>query len=289
MMELKGLKSLHGLDDLLAESKLAKPPTNESIYNLSIDNLQSGKYQPRSEMDESSLQELAASIQSQGIILPLIVRHLNGDKYEIIAGERRWRAAKMAGLQIVPAIIRDIPDETALAFALIENIQRESLNPMDEALAFARLKDDFSMTHEEIATRVGRSRSSVSNLLRLLGLCDEVKDFLRARKLEMGHARALLSLAFVDQRRLAEQIVEKSLSVREAEKLVQRSRDSILTPYSANKSDERVSAWENSLSKLLSAKVKINLNANGDGKVVVYVHSADEIDWLLETIKNGQN
>lgn len=293
IMELKGLKGLQGLDTLLAESKSEELTSKESIFHLSLNSLQPGKYQPRTDLDESSLQELAASIQSQGIILPLIVRGLNDirglndNSYEIIAGERRWRAARMAGLETVPAIIRNIPDETALAFALIENIQRESLNPIDEALAFSRLKDDFSMTHEEIAERVGRSRSAVTNLMRLLGLREEVKNLLRARKMEMGHARALISLDHDNQLIAADKIMRNGLSVREAEKLVQK----ILQPNShifcGNIKDERISVWENQLSNLLSSKAKISLGKNGDGKVVLYINSPDEIEWLIETIHKG--
>ena len=281
-MELKGLKRLQGLDTLLAESKTNELSSEERIFNLSVDVLQTGKYQPRTQLDEESLAELAASIQSQGILLPLIVRRMSSDRYEIIAGERRWRAAKLVGLKVIPAIIRDIPDETALAFALIENIQREALNPIDEALAFARLKEDFFMTHEEISERVGRSRSSVTNLMRLLGLEEQVKELLKARKFEMGHARALLSLEAKDQLEIAQQIVEDGLSVRETEKRVQRMRQPSSQPNKKTPYDDKIDEWEQSLGSLLSTKVKINLSKKGDGRVVIQVHSPSDIVALIE-------
>ena len=278
-MELKGLKKLYGLDALITESKSDKLFYKEGIYHLAIHSLQSGKYQPRSEMDESSLKELASSIQSQGILLPLIVR-LDEEKYEIIAGERRWRAAKMLGLETVPAVIRNVTDDTALAFALIENIQRESLNSMDEALAFIRLRDQFSMTHEEIAERVGRSRSAVTNLMRLFGLSEEVKQLLQSKRIEMGHARALLSLSEQQQRLIAQEIVEKRLSVRDTEKLVKKNKNSVFIskndPY-----HEKIIVWEKLLSDQLSTKVRINLNHQGNGKVIIHVNSVDKIDWLI--------
>lgn len=288
MMELKGLKSLQSLDTLLAESKAKASPTKENIISLSVDALSPGKYQPRRDMDEHSLQELAASIRAQGIILPLIVRPLRDDHYEIIAGERRFRAAKLIGLESVPVLIRHISDETALAFALIENIQRESLSAIDEALAFFRLKNDFAMTHDEIAKRVGRSRSAVTNLMRLLSLCDEVKTFLHAKKLEMGHARALLGLDAKGQLELANRIIEHGLSVRDTEKLVQKMRHAPKAWSFNHKQDERIDEWEKILSALLSSKVKINLNEQGEGKVVINIHSSDEIEWLLKIIKQGQ-
>jgi ParB family chromosome partitioning protein len=284
-MELKGLKRLQGLDTLLAESKANELTSEERIFNLAVDVLQTGKYQPRTQLDENSLAELAASIKAQGIILPLIVRRMSPDRYEIIAGERRWRAAKLAGLEAIPAIIRDIPDETALAFALIENIQRESLNPIDEALAFARLKEDFFMTHEEISERVGRSRSSVTNLLRLLGLEEEVKRLLKARKFEMGHARALLSLEAKDQLAIAQQIVQNGLSVRETEKRVQKMRQPLSLKIKTSAYESKINGWEKTLERLLSVKVKINLGSQGDGRVVIHIHSPAEIEQLIEALE----
>jgi ParB family chromosome partitioning protein len=283
-VELKGFRGLQGLDVLLTESK-AEEFSKENIFNIPVDRLVSGKYQPRTDIDDSSLNDLMLSIRSQGIILPLIVRRLDPEKYEIIAGERRWRAAKIAGLKTVPAIIRDIPDETALAFALIENIQRESLSPMDEAQALARLKDEFSMTHEEIAERVGRSRSAVTNLLRLLLLPDEVTALLRAGKIEMGHARALLSLDSGQQYETAKKIVEKGLSVREAEKIVQKIKHPANPKTRINKFEDKIFVWEKILSDKFSSDVKISLNNHGEGRVVIHIHSPEEIEWLIENTK----
>lgn len=284
-LELKGLRNLLGLDSLLAESK-TEEFAKENIFHLPINFLVTGKYQPRTVIDDASLQELATSIKSQGIILPLLVRRLDTEKFEIIAGERRWRAAIIAGLKTVPAIVRDIPDQTACAFALIENIQRESLNAIDEALAFERLITEFFLTHEEIAERVGRSRSAVTNLIRLLGLDDEVKDLLRNRKIEMGHARALLVLDEFKQRELAHQIVIKNLSVRETEKLAQKIK--LLPSLPAiveNPYKDQIAQWQNVLAKKFSSSVKIQLNDKGEGKVIISVRSPEEIDWLIKNIK----
>ncbi len=284
-LELKGLRNLSGLDDLLAESK-KEEFIKESIFHLPIHFLVFGKYQPRSIIDDESLHELTMSIKSQGIILPLIVRRLEKEKFEIIAGERRWRAAMLAELKTVPAIIRDIPDQTACAFALIENIQRESLNAIDEAIAFERLISEFFLTHEEIAERVGRSRSTVTNLIRLLGLDDEVKELLRTRKIEMGHARALLVLDECKQRELAQQILIKKLSVRETEKWVQKNKSLPLSPVIVeNPYKEHINQWQNDLTKKLSSSVKIRLNDKGEGKIIISVRSPEEIDWLIKNIK----
>lgn len=283
-LELKGLRNLSGLDDLLAESK-AGEFAKENIFHLPIDLLVSGKYQPRTIIDDESIQELAASIKSQGIILPLIVRRLDAKKFEIVAGERRWRAATVAQLKTVPAIIRDIPDQTACAFALIENIQRESLNAIDEAVAFERLITEFFLTHEEIAERVGRSRPTVTNLIRLLSLDEKVKDLLRNRKLEMGHARALLALTAEKQREVAKKIINKSLSVRETEKLVQNIKSTKISLPAENHFKDQIVEWEHALSKKLSSAVKIKLNTEGEGKVIISIKSPDEIIWLIENIK----
>lgn len=284
-LELKGLRNLSGLDDLLAESK-KEEFIKENIFHLPINYLVSGKYQPRSIIDDESLHELAISIKSQGIILPLLVRRLEKEKFEIIAGERRWRAAMLSELKTVPAIIRDIPDQTACAFALIENIQRESLNAIDEAIAFERLISEFFLTHEEIAERVGKSRSTVTNLIRLLGLDDEVKELLRTRKIEMGHARALLVLEGFKQRELAQQILTKNLSVRDTEKLVQKIKLLPASPVVVeNPYKDHISQWQNDLAKKLSSSVKIQLNDKGEGKIIISVRSPEEIDWLIKNIK----
>lgn len=285
-IELKGLKGLQGLDNLLQEVK-TESVAKENIYSLPITSLIPGKYQPRSSMDSEALNELAASIKMDGVIQPLIVRRIEKDKYEIIAGERRWQASKIAGLTTVPAIIRDVPNETALAFALIENIQRESLNPIDEAGSLVRLKDEFGMTHEEIAARVGRSRSTVTNLMRLVTLDENIKNFLRLKKLEMGHARALLPLSFNDQLEIANLIIDKGLSVREAEKVVQKFKQKTLNRHITNQSpfQRNIDLWEELLTDLISAKVRINLNQKGNGKIVIQVNSPDEIEGLIKTIQ----
>jgi ParB family chromosome partitioning protein len=283
--ELKGLRNLQGLDSLIAQSKSAEF-SKETYFNLPVGLLISGKYQPRTDIDQNDLNELVSSIKSQGILLPLIVRKINEEKFEIIAGERRWRAAKLVGLSTVPAIIREVSDETALAFALIENLQREGLNPIDEALAFSRLRDEFSLTHEEISERVGRSRSAVTNLIRLLVLNDFVKDMLRAGKIEMGHARALLSLDEKNQQEIAQLVINKNLSVRETEKLVQdyKSQPHMQIP-NENKYGDQVKNWEQRLTEKLSANVKVMLNSKGEGRVVIRVHSPDEIEWIIDSFK----
>ncbi len=280
-LELKGFKGLQNLDTLLADIR-SEEFTKENIFELPIDKLVSGKYQPRTDFNNVAINELALSIQSQGILLPLIVRRTGLEKFEIIAGERRWQAAKIAGLQTVPAIIREISDETALAFGLIENIQREGLNPIDEAMAFIRLREEFAMTHEEIAERVGRSRASVTNLMRLVSLPDNVKGLLRVGKIEMGHARALLSLDEERQHQLADDIVNKNLSVRETEKLVQKEKLPNQTAIvTKRKHDEQIIQWEKYLSEKISSKVKISLNDKGEGKIVISISSPEEIEWLV--------
>lgn len=282
-VELKGFRGLQSLDNLLEDSK--KYTSKQNISNLPVEILSSGKYQPRTYISDESLLDLAASIKAQGIIQPLIVRSLGSERYEIIAGERRWRAAKIVGLADIPVIIRNVSDETALAFALIENIQREALNPVDEAISLVRLKEEFSMTHEEIAERVGRSRSAVTNLMRLLLLHQDVKDLLRTNKIEMGHARALLSLDMDMQLKIALRIVEKGMSVRDSEKLVQNFK---LPKHSLDAYDNdlsnKINSWTNLLSKQLSSRVKIKLNSKGEGRVIIPVHSPEEIEWIIERL-----
>ncbi|PNT87809.1 ParB/RepB/Spo0J family partition protein [Coxiella burnetii] len=278
-IELKGLKGLRDLKSLANASK-TNDLVAQNLYFLSIDLLQTGKYQPRKGWIKESLQELVNSIKSQGIIQPLIVRQIQTNRYEIIAGERRWRAAKEAGLKKVPAIIRNVDDTTALAFALIENIQRENLNPIDEALAFSRLRDEFSMSHAAISETVGRSRTAVTNILRLLSLDDSVKVLLQTDKLEMGHARALLTLPKDQQILFAQKIIDKNLTVREAEKLVQFAKTPKETkpaPYA-----DEVQGWVNQLSRSLSSKIAININEKGEGKVIIHFTSPEEVDWLVE-------
>ena len=263
------------------------------LAKLPIDLLQRGKYQPRIDMRQESLQELADSIKVQGVIQPIVVRPLGEQtagqplRYEIIAGERRWRAAQLAGLHAVPALIRRIPDEAAIAMALIENIQRENLNPLEEAKALARLISEFEMTHQTAAEAVGRSRAAVSNLLRLLDLADEAKALLERGEIEMGHARALLGLG--SARRQAEVgtlVVKKGLSVRDTEALVRRMEKNEQQPASPPpRPDPDIKRLESELAEKLGAKVQIQQGGKSSGKLVITYHSLDELDGILAHIQ----
>jgi len=268
-------------------------PVGERLAQLPVELLQRGRYQPRDDMRSDTLAELADSIRKQGIIQPILVRPISGggtgaeQRYEIIAGERRWRAAQQAGLMAVPAVIRDVPDEAAIAMALIENIQREDLNPLEEARAFERLISEFQLTHQQVAEAVGRSRAAVSNMLRLLELAPEVAEMVERRELDMGHARALLGLEHRrKQVELAALIVKKSLSVRETEVLVRRMAappGSDAKP--AGSRDPNVSRLETELAEKLGAKVQIQHSASGRGKLVVGYGSLDELDGILAHIQ----
>ena len=264
----------------------AEPQDNE-LRNLSVDLLQAGKYQPRSNMHNDSLEELADSIRAQGILQPIVVRPMKEPgRYEIIAGERRWRAAQIAGLHDVPAVVRDVTDEAAIAMALIENIQREDLNPVEEATALQRLINEFEMTHQQAAEAVGRSRAAVSNLLRLLALSSEVRKLLENGDLEMGHARAILTLESELQTQVARDITQKGLSVREAEELVRKLRGSeVKNKANKDKTDPNISRLQDDLSDKLGAKVIFQHATNGKGKVVLHYNSLDELDGILAHIK----
>jgi len=265
---------------------LHRPPTGSDLRNLPIDLLQPGKYQPRTDMHQDSLEELAKSIRSQGVLQPIVVRKISGENYEIVAGERRWRAAQLAELHEVPAIIKVIPDEAALAIGLIENIQRENLNPVEEATALQRLISDFEMTHQEAADAIGRSRAAVSNLLRLLSLTGEVREFLERGDLEMGHARALLSLDEGAQVKIARDIVAKGLSVREAEKLVKRLRSEVEVKETKPKEiDPNTLRLQEGISEKLGAKVLFQHGSTGKGKLVIHYNNLDELDGILAHIK----
>ena len=282
-MKLKGLG--RGLDALLAGDGENRKDEQRS---LSITRLKPGKYQPRTHMDEASLAELAASIKAQGIMQPILVRSVDltpgADRYEIVAGERRWRAAQLAGLDEVPVLIRSIPDEQALAMALIENIQRENLNPLEEAQGLQRLIDEFGLTHQQAADAVGRSRPAASNLLRLLQLSAPVQTLLMDGKLDMGHARALLPLGGAEQVALAQRIVQKGLSVREAERLVQQ----LLNPPKnkvAQEPDRDLLRLQEELSDCLGASVAIRANKKGMGRVSIDFSSLDQLDGLLSRLR----
>ena len=278
-MKLKGLG--RGLDALLADNESAG---KEQQRALPVDHLQPGKYQPRTQMDRVSLEELAASIRAQGLMQPILVRPLSADRFEIVAGERRWRAAQMAGLSEVPALIREIPDESALAMALIENIQRENLNPLEEAQGLQRLIDEFSMTHQQAADAVGRSRPTASNLLRLLQLAQPVQDLLMRSDIDMGHARALLPLSSALQIQLAQRVVQKGHSVRDTERLVQNALKP--APEKLSKTPDRdVLRLQEELSDLLGAQVEISANAKGAGKIKIDFGNLDQLEGILARLR----
>ncbi len=255
--------------------------SQEKLCSLSVDLFQRGKYQPRRDMDPEALQELSDSIRAQGVIQPIIARNIAGGRYEIVAGERRWRAAQMAGLTHIPVIVRNIPDEAAVAIALIENIQREDLNPIEEAIALQRLLEEFSMTHQQVADAVGKSRTGVTNLLRLLTLANEVKTMLEHGDIEMGHARALLTLTEIQQVETAQRIADKNLTVRETEEMVRRLQSPKL-PDMPRHIDPDVKRLQDELANLSRLKVSIQYNAKGKGKVVFRYKNLNELDKLLE-------
>jgi ParB family chromosome partitioning protein len=279
MAKMKGLG--RGLDALLAGS-MDEEPGNGTLQNLTVDRLQPGKYQPRSRMDHASLEQLADSIKAQGIMQPILVRKVLGERFEIIAGERRWRAAQLAGLAEVPVLVRDVPDEAALAMSLIENIQRENLNPLEEAAGIQRLLDEFSMTHQAAAEAVGRSRSAVTNLLRLLSLAAPVQDMLMHSRIDMGHARALLPLGLAKQIEAAHEVADKGLSVREAERLAQR----LMKPVAGatTKPDRDILRLQENLSDRLGTTVTIKAGKGGRGKLVIEYGSLDQLDSIIQKI-----
>ena len=275
-----------GLDALLGGGNERSGSEPERLRELPIEALQPGKYQPRSHMDRERLQELADSIRAQGLIQPIIVRPVARDRYEIIAGERRWRAAQLAELREVPCVVRESDDHAALAMALIENIQREDLNPLEEALALQRLIDEFQLTHQQTAEAVGRSRAAVSNLLRLLELPEPIRKLVEARRIEMGHARALLTLPPAQAEALAHQAAEEQWSVREIERRVQAIQRGDSQPAPApKKPDPDIQNLERELGELLSAKVAVQHGRGGRGKLVVQYFSLDELEGILEKIR----
>ena len=280
-MKLKGLG--RGLDALLAGNDNSG---NEQQRALPVEQLQPGKYQPRTRMDSGSLEELAASIRAQGLMQPILVRPVGDseNRFEIIAGERRWRAAQMAGLTEVPTLIREIPDESALAMALIENIQREDLNPLEEAQGLQRLIDEFSMTHQQAADAIGRSRPAASNLLRLLQLAAPVQELLMGGEIDMGHARALLPLAGALQIQIAQRIVLKGLSVREAERLVKTALKPP-SPREAIKPDRDVLRLQEEFSDHLGAQVQIRTTKKGAGKIEIEFGDLDQLEGILQRMR----
>jgi ParB family chromosome partitioning protein len=272
-----------GLDALLGDISVAEEK-KQHLQSLPIESMQRGKYQPRKDLNPEKLQELADSIKAQGVIQPIIVRKISFEKYEIVAGERRWRASQLAGLTQIPVVIKEIDDRTAMAMALIENIQREDLNPLEEAEALKRLLDEFEMTHQLIAEAIGKSRTTVTNLLRLMDLHPDVKKLLLSNHLEMGHARALLSLEGSKQVALANKVIKEGLTVRATERLVKESH--------ADPKNQKIKLIDNDTVKLqdeltgkLGAKVTIDHKENGSGKLVITYTSLDELDGIIELLK----
>jgi ParB family chromosome partitioning protein len=292
----RGLDALLGPRGAMTPVSVAavtEPQPGEVLRKLPIDSLQPGKYQPRRDMDEGKLAELAESIKAQGVIQPILARQIEGGKYEIIAGERRWRASRLAGLEEVPAVVRELEDRTVIAMALIENIQREDLNPLEEAEALARLVSEFALTHAEAAQAVGRSRASVSNLLRLIDLPIGVRVLLETRRLEMGHARALLTLAPELATKLAQDAADEGWSVREVEHRAQQfaagkvpgARKAKPAP-SAPQAD--IASLETELSESLGTKVAIAHGRGGNGKLVIHYTDLDTLEGVLERLRTRQ-
>ena len=278
MVKQKGLG--RGLDALLAND-IEDAQSTDLQQMLNVSQLQPGKYQPRSYMDDAALQTLADSIKTQGIMQPILVREVSPDKFEIIAGERRWRASQMAGLSQVPVLVREIADESALAMALIENIQRENLNPLEEAQGIKRLIDEFAMTHEKAADAVGRSRVAVSNLLRLLSLSSPVQDLLMHNKLDMGHARALIGLDAAQQIMLANRTIQQQLSVREVENLVKKVGAEAKPNQHKTTVNRDVLSLQNTLSEKIGAVVSIFAKANGAGTLKISYSNLDQLDDII--------
>lgn len=283
--KLKGLG--RGLDALLAGNQDDEADKGE-LRKLDIDQLQPGKYQPRTRMDPGSLEELAASIKSQGVMQPILVRPVGDERFEIIAGERRWRAARIAGLLDVPVLVREIPDEAALAMSLIENIQREDLNPLEEAAGIQRLIAEFGMTHQQAADAVGRSRPAASNLLRLLQLAEPVQELLMAGDIDMGHARALLPLDGASQIQLANQVAARQLSVRETERLVAHTLNPRQKPSHPEPSRDLL-RLEEELADNYGATVKIKANKKGAGTITLHFGNLDQLEGLLERMRHEEN
>jgi ParB family chromosome partitioning protein len=295
-LKKRGLAKGRGLDALLGSVKKEKQHLSVNTADLedgqleqiSVEILQRGQYQPRQHIADEALQELSDSIKQHGVMQPIVIRKVSSDgedaQYEIIAGERRWRAAKLAGLTHVPAIVRDMSDQVAIALALIENIQRQDLNPMEQALALQRFHEEFGLSHQEIAETVGKARASVSNLLRLLSLEESVKVLLDKQKIDMGHARALLPLKKTEQAKIAQQVVAKGLSVRQTEQLVRELQKPVLSSEKAKPSSD-INQLIEKLTEKFGAEVQIDHNAKGKGKIVIKYHSLDELDGILKVFE----
>jgi len=278
----RGLTALLGNSDVDA---MIKPQSNDELRNIDIDLIERGPWQPREHFDEETLQELADSIKQQGVVQPIVVRQKSPGRFEIVAGERRWRASQKAGLSQVPAVIKTFDDQTAAAVSLIENIQRENLNPLEESTALKRLIDEFEMTHQQVADTVARSRATVSNLLRLQDLNPDVKTLLAMRDIEMGHARALLAIEGMEQSSVAKDVARKGLSVRETEALIRKISAPAKKPKTMRK-DPDIIRLEERLTECLGAQVHIKQKGKGKGRLEIAYTSLDVLDGILSKIES---
>ena len=281
----RGLDALLGGSTAAALEDEAVKADSRELQHLPLDLIQRGKYQPRRDMDPSALEELANSIKAQGVMQPIVVRPIGGGRFEIIAGERRWRASQQAGLDSIPAMVREVPDEAAIAMALIENIQREDLNPIEEAVALQRLQQEFELTQQQVADAVGKSRVTITNLLRLIALPEEIKTLLAHGDLEMGHARALLGLPLEQQVEGARHVVARGLTVRQTEALVRQWLNSKDKPAEKAKADPDINRLEQRLAEKLGAPVQIKHGAKGKGQLVIRYSSLDELQGVLAHIR----
>jgi ParB family chromosome partitioning protein len=281
----RGLDALLGEGAALAVAPVALADSKEKLHSLPVEYLQSSRYQPRKEFDPVRLQELADSISAQGVVQPIVVRPIGENRYEIIAGERRWRAAQLARLHDIPVVVRMVSDQAALAIALIENIQREDLNPLEEADALRRLQEEFSLTHQQIADVVSKSRATITNLLRLNDLHPDAKDLLRSGQIEMGHARAVLGLSLPQQAEVARQVADKNLSVRETEALVRKIQENPSAPIpQAKPRDPDIARLEERVTLSLGAKAQIKHTHKGAGKLIISYDSLDQLEGVLEKL-----
>jgi ParB family chromosome partitioning protein len=281
----RGLDALLGGSNAAVLEEEAIKADSRELQHLPLDLIQRGKYQPRRDMDPSALEELANSIKVQGVMQPIVVRPIGGGRFEIIAGERRWRASQQAGLEKIPAMVREVPDEAAIAMALIENIQREDLNPIEEAVALQRLQQEFELTQQQVADAVGKSRVTISNLLRLIALPEEIKTLLSHGDLEMGHARALLGLALEKQVEAARHVVARGLTVRQTEALVRQWLNTKEKPVEQAKADPDINRLEQRLAEKLGAPVQIKHGQKGKGQLVIRYNSLDELQGVLAHIR----
>ena len=281
----RGLDALLGGKTITALQEEAAEVDQRELQYVPLDLIQRGKYQPRRDMDPTALEELAQSIRSQGVLQPIVVRPIGAGRFEIVAGERRWRASQQAGLERIPAMVRDLPDEAAIAMALIENIQREDLNPIEEAMALQRLQQEFQLTQQQVAEAVGKSRVTITNLLRLIALPEEIKTLLSHGDLEMGHARALLGLPAEQQTEGARHVVARGLTVRQTEALVRQWLSSKEKPAAVTKTDPDISRLEQRLAERLGSPVQIKHGSKGKGQLVIRYSSLDELQGVLAHIR----